>query len=106
MRPDALAPLLSTECQFRFGNQITLSGADEIIHMTSQVLKLFSSVKHDYVDVVSIGNRIYAETYVEYVLASNKRYILPFISVFEHRGNLLTSVKIYGDISPTRHGWD
>ena len=106
MKPDAMAPLLSKDCKFRIGNQTELSGADKIVHMSREVLQLFSSIKHDYVDVVSIGNRTYAETHVEYLLASKKLYILPFITVFEHRDNLLTSVKIYGDMSPLKHGWD
>jgi hypothetical protein len=100
MKPGALAPLLTRDCKFRFGNQTEISGADEIVHMCSQVLQAFSSIKHDYVDVVNIGNRIYAETYVNYVLDSNRSYVLPFISVIEHRDDLLTSIKIYGDMSP------
>jgi SnoaL-like domain len=100
MKPGALAPLLAKDCKFRFGNQTEISGADEIVHMCGQVLQAFSSIKHDYVDVMSIGNRIYAETYVNYVLDPNRSYVLPFISVIEHRDNLLTSIKIYGDMSP------
>ena len=106
MKPDAMAPLLSKDCKFRFGNLTEISGADTILQMSRELLAQFSSIKHDCVDVMSIGNRIYAETYVEYLLPSKKMYILPFMTVFEHRDNLITSVKIYGDVSPLKHGWD
>jgi limonene-1,2-epoxide hydrolase len=106
MNPDAVAPLLSTDCKFRAGNEPEISGAAEIVDMIRQMLQLMSSVKHDYVDVVSSGNRVYAETSVEYLLAANKLYVLPFITVFEHRDNLLSSVRIYGDMSPLKLGWE
>jgi SnoaL-like domain len=65
MNPDAMASLLSKDCKFRVGNQTELSGATEIVGMIRQVMQPFSSIKHDYVDVVSSGNRVYAETHVE-----------------------------------------
>jgi hypothetical protein len=32
-------------------------------------------------------------------------YILPFMTVFTHADNLLTDVKIFGDMSPLKYGW-
>jgi hypothetical protein len=106
MRPDAMIPLLAKECKFRVANHTETVGVDKIVNMNREVMKRFSAIKHDYVSVATVGNRFYVETYVEYLLANKKTYILPFITVFEHRDNLLTSVKIFGDMSPLKHGWE
>jgi len=106
MKPDAMVPLLSKDCKFRVGNQTEIVGTDNVVRINREVMKKFTAIKHDYVDVVTTGNRFYAETYVEYQLASGKMYILPFMTVFEHRDGLLTSVKIFGDMSPLKHGWE
>lgn len=106
MQPEAMVPLLAKDCKFRVANQTEIVGADSVVAINREVMKRFVSIKHDYIDVTSVGNRHYAETYVEYVLANKKMFILPFMTVFEHRDGKLTSVKIFGDMSPLKHGWE
>jgi hypothetical protein len=106
MKPDAMVPLLAKNCRFRVANHTETIGVDNIVKINQEVMKRFLGVKHDYVDVVVVGNRFYAETYVEYLMPNKKTFILPFMTVFEHRDNQITSVKIFGDMSPLKHGWE
>jgi limonene-1,2-epoxide hydrolase len=106
MKPDAMAPLLASNCKLRVANHTETIGVENIVNLNREVMKRFVAVSHDYVDVVAVGNRVYAETYVEYLLPNKKSYILPFMTVFEHRDNRITSVKIFGDMSPLKHGWE
>jgi hypothetical protein len=105
MVPEAIAPFLAKNCKFRVANHTETVGIDNIINNSREVLKRFSAIQHDYVDVASVGNRHYVETYVEYRLQNNKTYILPFMTLFEHDAKLLTSIKIFGDMSPLKYGW-
>jgi hypothetical protein len=105
MRPDAMAPLLANDCKFRVANHTEMVGVDTVVNMNREVMKMFAGITHHYVDVVTVGNRVYAETFVEYVMPDRKTYLLPFMTSFEHRDNKITSVKIFGDMSPLKHGW-
>jgi hypothetical protein len=105
MIPEAIASLMTKDCKFRVGNQTETVGVDNIVKTSREVMKRFSAIKHDYVAVASIGNRHYVETYVEYLLPTKEIFILPFLTVFEHRDNLLTNIKIFGDMSPLKYGW-
>lgn len=105
MKPDAMAPLLAKDCRFRVGNQIEIVGVDNVVKINGEVMKRFAGIKHDYVDVATVGNRYYAETWVDYSMPGGKYYVLPFMTVFEHKDNLITSLKIFGDMSPLKHGW-
>jgi hypothetical protein len=106
MRPDAMVPLLAKDCKFRVANHTEIVGVDNVVKINREVMKRFVSIKHDYIQVATIDNRYFAETYVEYVVASKQMFILPFMTAFEHRDGKLTSVKIFGDMSPLKYGWE
>ena len=105
MKPDAMAPLLAKDCRFRVANQIEIVGVDNVVKINREVMKRFAGIKHDYIAVAEIGNRYYAETWVTYTMPDSKYFIMPFMTVFEHLKGLITSVKIFGDMSPLKHGW-
>jgi hypothetical protein len=105
MQPDAMGPLLGKDCKFRMGNHTEVAGADNILKMNHEVMKRFAAMTHDFVDVTAAGNRYYVECYVDYVLPDKSSYLLPFLTVFEHRDGLITGIRVYGDVSPLQHGW-
>jgi hypothetical protein len=105
MKPDAMAPLLAKDCKFRMGNHTEVSGADTIVNMNREVMKMFESVTHYCVDAVAAGNRAYVETYVEYAMPDKKKYLIPFMTMLEQRDGKLTNIKVFGDLSPLKHGW-
>jgi hypothetical protein len=105
MKPDAMAPLLAKDCKFRVCNHTEIIGVENVVNTNREVMKMFSGIRHDYIDVVTVGNRVYAETYVEYSMPDQKNYLLPFMTVFEQSDGKITNVKIFGDMSPLKHGW-
>jgi hypothetical protein len=105
MKSDAMAPLLAADCKFRIGNNTEIMGAETIVNMNREVMKMFAGIKHYYMDAVTVGSRAFVETYVEYLMHNKKTFLLPFLTVFEQSAGKITNVKVFGDMSPLKHGW-
>ena len=105
MNPEGIGPLLADNVRFRFGSGNDVLGRERVLQVNRDVLSHMTSMKHHYVDVVQAGGRTFVEVFVDYALPNGSAYLLPFLTVFERKDEKITGVKIYGDISPLRHGW-
>jgi hypothetical protein len=98
--------LLASDCKFRIGNMPEINGLEAILEANSAVMKQFEAMRHDFESVACEGNRIYVESWVEYRLVNKSTYLLPFMTLFEHKDNKITSIRIFGDMSPLKRGWE
>jgi len=102
---DALGPLLTPDCTFRVGNRPPITGRDHVVEGNRMVTARFTALSHDYVEVRTAGDAIYAECWVDYTMKTGANYLLPFLTAFQLRDGLIAEIKIFGDMSPLRYGW-
>lgn len=105
MGSDEMAPMLADKVKFRMGNGPEVLGRDAVVAGSRGITKMFAGIKHDYVSVNEVDGRTFVDCWVTYTMFDGSTYVLPFMTVFERPGNEITSVKIFGDLSPLRHGW-
>ncbi len=105
MDSDALRPLLTGDCTFRFGNRPPVTGRDRVVETNRSVTAGFASLRHDYVDVVQAGDTAFVEAWVDYTLHDGATYLLPFLTRFTLAAGLISGITIFGDISPLHDGW-
>jgi hypothetical protein len=105
MGSDAMAPLLSENVKFRMGNGPEVLGREAVVAGSRNVTKMFAGLSHDYVSVNEAQGRTFVDCWVTYTMFDGTTYVLPFLTGFERDGELISSVKVYGDMSPLQHGW-
>ena len=103
--PKAMEPLLADNIRFRFGSHTDVLGKAAVMAMNTEAMKHWKSIKHHYVDVYQVRGKTFVEFWVEYVMPDDREYLLPFLTMFEHDGEKITNVKVFGDISPLHQGW-
>ena len=97
---DAIGPMLSEDCRFRVANGTDLIGRDRIVEANRAMFASFAGLHHDYTDVCGDEHRVFIECWVDYTTHDGATPTLPFVTVFERGGGLITSVKVLGDMSP------
>lgn len=105
MGSDEMAPMLAEDVVFRMGNNPELLGRDAVVAGSRAVTKLLQGLVHDYVSVDQVGDKTFVDCWVTYTKHDGSTFVLPFLTVFERRDALISSVRIFGDMSPLRHGW-
>jgi ketosteroid isomerase-like protein len=104
---DAMRPLLADDCRFRVGNFAEVIGREDVVSVNRTLVALSAKVDHHFinVDVHEGGNRAYVDSLAEYTTHDGKKFLLPFLTVFDRTQGKIARVLVYGDISPLRHGW-
>lgn len=105
MDAEALRPLLAPDVTFRMGNAPEVLGSDAVVAGSKRVASMFEAMTHDYVAVNEDAGRTFAECWVTYWMLDGSIYLLPFMTVLERKGDLISGVRIFGDLSPLRDGW-
>ena len=105
MQADAMAPLLAEDVRFRIGSNADLIGRDRVVELNRQVMGSMKRMSHDFVDVYQDRGRVFVECFVDYKMADDREYLLPFLTVFEQRDGKIANVKVFGDMMPLFHGW-
>ncbi len=105
MGSEPMAPLFAEDARFRMGNNPVVIGRDAVVAGSHQVTKMFAAIQHDYVSVDEVNGKTFVDSWVTYTMFDKTTFTLPFLTVFENRDDEITDIKIYGDISPLRHGW-
>jgi hypothetical protein len=101
---DALAPLLDDNCAFRVGNAPAITGRENVVEGNRAVTAHFSALRHEIVDVAGDDDRVFVECWVDYTMGDGTTHLLPFVSAFERTHGLISSVKLFGDMSPLHAG--
>lgn len=101
----AMGELLDEHCSFRMANGPEVLGRTRIVANSELVCKQISGMQHDYVSVHTAGETTFVESYVDYILPTGAKYLLPFLTAFGRKNGRIVSVKVFGDPSPLRYGW-
>jgi len=105
MGSDEMAPLLADNVKFRMANGPEILGRDTVVAGSRGITKMFAGIKHDYVSVDEVNGKTFVDCWVTYEMFDGKAYVLPFMTVFERPNGEITNVRIFGDMSPLKHGW-
>lgn len=102
---EGMGAMLDEQASFRMGNGPELLGRERIVESSRGISSMMTAMQHDYVGVRTDGEATFVECFVHYELPNGATYLLPFLTVFEQKGDKISSVKVFGDMSPLQHGW-
>lgn len=91
---------LTEEGSFRFGAAPPAVGKDAIRAAVNGFFSSIAGCEHVVPRFVAADDAIMCEGQVTYTRHDNSKITLPFANVFEMDGELISSYKIYTDISP------
>jgi ketosteroid isomerase-like protein len=103
---DALDPWLADDVVLRFGKESEVLGRANVVETNRTVFSHMKAMEHHYVDVYHDKGKVLVEAFVYYQVPSGEEYLLPFLTTMRRVDGKLTDIRVYGDISPLRHGWE
>jgi len=92
--------LLTPDARFRFGNAPALAGAAAIRAGVSGFFASIAACRHRLIHTFSGPAGVACEGEVTYTRHDGRQVVVPFVNVFELRGTLIESYRIYIDNSP------
>lgn len=98
----AFVELLTPDAQFRFGNAPTVTGSEAIGIAAGQFFAAIASCRHRLLRTLtgSDGAATACEGIVTYTRHDGSAISVPFVNVFELRGDKIAAYRIYIDNSP------
>jgi hypothetical protein len=105
MNPENFRPILDQNVIFRKGNDGEILGLENMIEGSKGIIAKIKKMEHNYVQVYSDKGKTISETFVHYELPNGQTYFLPFLTAFERKGDKISKVHIYGDMTPLQMGW-
>lgn len=97
---EQFASFIADDGVFRFGSAPAVQGRDEITAAVSAFFDSIDSLSHSVTKVWRDEAGLACEGEVCYRRLDGLEVIIPFVDVFEFRGELISSYKIYIDIGP------
>ena len=102
---DALTDQITPDCVFQAGNLVELRGREAFRAASLGMWSNFKSLRHHILGVYEDQGRTITEVLTEHSLRDGRHVLLPAITLFRRSGDLVSSVRIYGDMAPLFHGW-
>ncbi len=90
---------LSEDCIFRFGNQETINGKQNVV---SSVAGFFTSIRelsHEVIDIWNVDGAIICHGYVTYIRHNGSKLKVPFANVFKLSDAKVREYLIFVDTS-------
>ena len=100
MDADKFASFLTEDGEFRFGNAPAVSGRDAIKDAVNGFFSTIAGLSHSVMRVWRDDGNLACEGEVCYRRHDGSEIVIPFVDVFEFEGSLISSYRIYIDISP------
>ena len=97
---DRFVACLTEDCVFRFGSAPAVAGRDAISAAVGGFFDSIAGCSHSIASVWRDEGRLACEGEVRYERLDGSEITIPFVDVFEFRGELISSYKIYIDIGP------
>ena len=91
---------LAPDAVFRFGSAAPVQGRDEIAGAVDAFFSSIAGCRHVLHDTWQGDNSFACEGEVTYRRHDNSEITLPFVDVFDLRGDLISGYRIYIDIAP------
>ena len=102
---DALVEQVDPACIFQGGNMPELRGRDAFRAVSISMWSKLSAIQHHMLSVYEDQGRTIAEVMTDFTLRDGRRVLLPAVTFFRRSGDLVSSVRIYGDMGPLYQGW-
>ncbi|HVN47451.1 MAG TPA: nuclear transport factor 2 family protein [Bacteroidota bacterium] len=90
---------LSEDCIFRFGNQASISGKQNVIPYVAGFFDSIQSLSHELTDRWNMEGAILCHGYVTYIRHNGSRLKVPFANVFKLTGSQVREYLIFVDTS-------
>lgn len=97
---DKFVAHLTEDCVFRFGSAPALTGRAAIATAVAGFFDSIAGCSHCVSSVWRDEGSLVCEGEVRYQRLDNSEISIPFVDVFEFRGELISNYKIYIDLSP------
>jgi ketosteroid isomerase-like protein len=96
----AFGEFLTPDATFRFGNAAPVAGADAIRNAVAGFFSSIQACSHRLIRTWSGADAVACEGVVTYTRHDGRTVTLPFVNVFDMRGERIHTYSIYIDSSP------
>jgi ketosteroid isomerase-like protein len=95
-----LAPFLTENCTFVFGNATPVVGRAASAEASKQFLAKIAGIKHELDDVWRVNDDIISRIKVTYTRKDGKRMSFPCVTIWRLQGKQIADYRIYIDNTP------
>lgn len=100
MRLDEFAAGLAPDVKFVVGNNPAMTGREAAKQGIGHFFSTIAGLKHHMVNVAESNGLTFLEANVEYLRKDGRSVTVPTVTVLERSGDLVTSLRIYFDVTP------
>jgi ketosteroid isomerase-like protein len=95
-----LAPFLTEDCTFVFGNAKPVVGRAAGAEASKQFMAKIAGIKHDLDDVWRVNDDIISRIKVTYTRKDGKKMSFPAVTIWHVEGKQIADYRIYVDNTP------
>jgi ketosteroid isomerase-like protein len=95
-----LAPFLTEDCTFVFGNAKPVVGRAAGAEASKQFMAKIAGIKHDLGDVWRVNDDIISRIKVTYTRKDGKKMSFPAVTIWHVEGKQIADYRIYVDNTP------
>jgi ketosteroid isomerase-like protein len=95
-----LAPFLTENCTFVFGNAKPVVGRTESADASKAFVATIAGIKHDLADVWGVDDNIISRMTVTYTRKDGKKMSFPAVTIWRVEGEKIADYRIYVDNTP------
>jgi ketosteroid isomerase-like protein len=95
-----LAPFLTENCTFVFGNAKPVVGRAASADASKAFMALIAGIKHDLADVWSVDANVISRMTVTYTRKDGKKMSFPAVTIWRVEGKRIADYRIYVDKTP------
>ena len=95
-----LAPFLTEDCTFVFGNSEPVVGRTASADASKAFMALIAGIKHDLADVWKVDDNIISRMTVTYTRQDGQKMSFPAVTIWRAKGKEIEDYRIYVDNTP------
>jgi ketosteroid isomerase-like protein len=95
-----LAPFLTENCTFVFGNAKPVVGRAASAEASKAFMALIAGIRHDLADVWSVDDNVISRMAVTYTRKDGKKMSFPAVTIWRVEGKQIADYRIYVDNTP------
>jgi ketosteroid isomerase-like protein len=100
MDEQELAPFLTENCTFVFGNAKPVVGRTASADASKAFMATIAGIKHDLADVWGVDDNIISRMTVTYTRKDGKKMSFPAVTIWRVEGEKIADYRIYVDNTP------
>ena len=100
MDENELAPFLTENCAFVFGNAPPVVGRAASANASKAFMATIAGIKHDLADVWGVDDNIISRMTVTYARKDGKKMSFPAVTIWRLEGKQIADYRIYVDNTP------